>query len=132
MKPIEEISKLGVLINWSIIPASSVNDTYKGMIDKRLGALLVLESGKLMGLVSDGDSFRKLILAWKRHDEVQLREIITRNIIFAPPDQIAEECLALTEKNHIRHVPVMVDGYLTGIISMENLAGTLLSEREAQ
>jgi len=121
-----EIPKLGVRVNWSIVPASLVSDNYKGRMDERLGSLLIIEADKMIGLVSDGASVRKLVLTWKPYNEAQLREIIIRNIIRVHPDRIVEECQALTESSQIRHIPVILDGCIAGLISMKNLSEAIL------
>jgi len=110
----------------------SVKDAITRMTDGQLGTLLVLEAGKLFGIVLEGDSFRKVILTGKSFDDAAIREIITRNTIEASPDQTVEKCLAITQKNHVRHLPIVVDGFMIGTISMEDLARIILLEKEGQ
>jgi IMP dehydrogenase len=109
---------------------ASVSDMIRLMAGKEVRALLALEAGKLVGIVLEGDQVRKVILTGRSFKETQVREIIAQNVIYTSPEQIDEKCLALTKEKHIRHLPVMADGHLVGIISMGDLARTIVSDQE--
>jgi CBS domain-containing protein len=128
MKTNEEISILEQLKVWSIAPDLSNDDALQGIADTGVGALLVLEAGRLVGLLSSGDSYSRLALTGKSFDEEMLRGILIQNGIGVSYDQIVEKCLALTQKYNVRHLPVLVDGYLIGIVSMEDLGNVILSD----
>src|ERR671925_1964562 len=92
---------------WSIAPDSSVYDAIKLMADKEIGALLVLEAGKLVGIVSERDYARKVILQGKSSRNTPVREIMTSKVFYVRPEQSIEECMALMTDKHIRHLPVL-------------------------
>lgn len=127
MDTIEEISMREQLKSWSIAPNFPNADDLQGIADTGVGAILVLEAGRLVGLISSGDSYTRLVLTRNSFDEASLRKIILQNGIDVSYDRIVARCLALTRKYDIRHLPVIVDGYLIGIISMEDLGDVILS-----
>jgi len=110
----------------------SVFDMTKLMADKGVGALLVLEAGKLVGVTREGDYVRMVNLTRRPVQEAQIRELIDQNVIYMPLEQIVERCLELTQEKQIRHLPIIADGYLIGIISMGNLASAVILGQEDQ
>ncbi len=132
MKTTENMVNLGEFIVGSITQEASVSDVIKLIADPEVGAVLVLEARRLVGIAIEGDHVRKVKLTDRSFNESQVREIITRNVIYTSPEKIIEKCLALTKEEHIRHLPVMADGHLIGIISMGDLASTIISDQEDQ
>jgi CBS domain-containing protein len=124
----ENRSSLKELLRWVFIAESSEDYIMKRMTDAGINAFLILEAGRLTGFVSEGDAYNKLTLSGNSFDEVRLRGIISENGIDSSYDQVIKNCLMLTEKNQVLHLPIMVDGYLIGIISIEELASTMLSD----
>ncbi len=116
---------------WSIAPDASVLDALKLMAEKRVGALIVLDAGKVVGIMSERDYARKIILQGKTSKETQVSEIMTTTVIYTTPEQTVETCMALMTEKHIRHLPVMVDDRLIGVISIGDLVKTIISDQKA-
>lgn len=115
---------------WSIEPDASVYDALKMMADKRVGALLVLESRKLVGIISERDYARRVILKGRASKDTRVREIMTSNVIYARPDETVEECMALMTDKRVRHLPVLAGDQLIGIVSIGDLVKDIISEQE--
>ena len=130
MKTIERLLEAKGYDIWSITPDASVYDAVKLMADKKAGALLVLESGKLIGIVSERDCTTKVILQERAPKDTLVREIMTSNVIFVRPDQTVEECMALITVKRIRHLPVLAGDQLIGIVSIGDLVKDIISEQE--
>ncbi len=95
------------------------------MAEKEIGALVVLEDDKMVGIFSERDYARKVILKGKKSKETLVREIMTTNVQHASPDQKLGKCLSLMMKNRFRHMPVLENGRLVGILSIEDVKSTL-------
>jgi CBS domain-containing protein len=130
MKTVERLLEAKGYDIWSITPDASVYEAVKLMADKGVGALLVLESGKLMGIISERDCTRRVILKEKAPKDTLVREIMTSDVIYVRPDQTVEECMALVTAKRIRHLPVLADGQLRGIVSIGDLVKDIISEQE--
>jgi CBS domain-containing protein len=128
MNAIEEILRLNGRMMGSIKRESFKKDPLKGVIEKLVGALIALESGKLFGIVPELDSYRKVRLAGDSFKETWLRQNMTQTVIEDSPEEVVELCLTLTQEKGIRHLPVVAGGQLIGIISMEDLANAVLME----
>lgn len=115
---------------WSISPQAHVIDALKIMAEKNIGALLVVEGTQLVGIFSERDYARKIILKGETSRTTLLRDVMTTNIISIRPEQSIEECMALMTSNHIRHLPVLANSTLTGIISIGDIVKAIISERE--
>ncbi|HEX9271373.1 MAG TPA: CBS domain-containing protein, partial [Candidatus Binatia bacterium] len=99
---------------WSIGPNASVYDAMKLMADKGIGALLVMEGAKLVGIISERDYARKVILQGRSSRTTAVQEIMTTRVAYAEPEQNIEECMALMTEIRIRHLPVMEAGEVRG------------------
>jgi CBS domain-containing protein len=115
---------------WSTTPDASVYDALKLMADKEVGALVVLEEGKLVGIISERDYARKVILKGKRSIDTPVREIMATKVISVRPDQAIEECMARMTDKHVRHLPVLEDNQLIGIISIGDVVKAIISQQE--
>ena len=115
---------------WSIAPDSSVYDAIKMMADKEVGALLVVEGEKLVGIVSERDYARKVILRGKSSKNTPVTDIMTGNVFYVRPEQTVEDCMTLMTAKHIRHLPVMQDDHVVGIVSIGDLVKSVISEKE--
>ena len=116
---------------WSISPDASVYDAIALMADKNIGALLVLEDGRLVGIVSERDYSRKVMLRGKTSRNSIVREIMTTELTIAHPRETVEECLRFMTEKRIRHLPVMADGSLRGVISIGDLVKEVISSQNA-
>src|ERR1022692_1655060 len=106
---------------WNISPEACVYNAIEIMADKCVGALLVISEGKLVGVVSERDYARKVILEGKSSKETQVKEIMTSPAIFVTPDQTIQDCMKIMTDKHIRHLPVVEDGRILGVISVGDL-----------
>jgi len=115
---------------WAIAPSDSVYDALTLMAEKEIGALLVLEEGKLVGIMSERDYARKVILKGKFSKDTPVREIMTPRVICVRPEQTVKECLALMTEHRIRHLPVLADDQLVGVVSIGDLVKAIMSDQE--
>lgn len=116
---------------WAMTPDTSVYDAIELMADKGVGALVVLEAGKLAGIISERDYARKIILKGRASKETLVKEIMTFPVIYTDPDQTIEKCMAMMTAKHIRHLPVLVDDRLIGIVSIGDLVKAIISDQKA-
>jgi CBS domain-containing protein len=115
---------------WSIGPEAPVYEALKMMADKNVGALMVMQGGKVAGVISERDYARKIILLGKSSKETLVREIMTSPVIYTTPNETIEHCMALMTAKHIRHLLVMNDEKLVGIISMGDLVKAIIGSQK--
>lgn len=115
---------------WSIDPNSSVFEAIQLMADKGVGALLVMDGENLVGILSERDYARKVILMGKSSKQTPVNDIMTKNVLFVRPDQTVEECMALMTEKHIRHLPVVDNNRVAGMISLGDLVKTIIAEQQ--
>ena len=108
---------------YTVSPNAMVYDALKLMAEKEIGALVVVEDGKMVGIVSERDYARKIILKGKASKDTAVREIMTSKVISARPDQKVNKCLSLMTKHHFRHLPILEGEQLVGILSIEDVKG---------
>ena len=117
---------------WSIPPDASVYEAIKLMADKGVGALLVMEGQRLVGIVSERDYARKVILQGKSSRDTPVREIMTDKVFYVRPEQTVEDCMALMTVHRIRHLPVLDDDRVIGVVSIGDLVKAVISEQEVR
>jgi CBS domain-containing protein len=115
---------------WSIASDASVYDAVKLMADKEVGALLVLDGKKWVGIISERDYARKVILKGKRSIDTPVNEIMVKEVITVRPEQPIEECMAIMTEKRVRHLPVCEDDCLVGIISIGDVVKAIISQQE--
>lgn len=115
---------------WSVGPDASVFEAIGLMADKGVGALVVLEGEKLVGIISERDYARKVVLMERESKETTVAEIMTKDVLYARPDHTVEECLALMTEKRIRHLPVLDGDNLLGIISIGDLVKSVIAEQQ--
>ena len=132
MKTVAEILKeKGDQAVHSIGPDASVYEAVALMAQKNIGALLVMESGRIVGMLSERDYARKVVLLARSSKETRLREIMTSSVIYVHPAQTSEECMAVMTENRVRHLPVLDDkDRLVGLISIGDLVKGIISEQK--
>ena len=111
---------------WSITPDATVMEALKLMADKDIGALLVMENDKLVGIISERDYARKVILFGKTSRETLVNEIMTSTVYTIHPDQTIEEVMDMMTTKRIRHVPVVVDEHVLGVISIGDVVKDII------
>lgn len=115
---------------WSIPPDALVYDAVALMAEKEIGSLIVIESTRVIGLVSERDYARKVILKGRSSRETQVRDIMTARVVYAHLEQTVEECMAVLTDQRVRHLPVMEKGRLVGIISIGDLVKAIITEQK--
>ena len=115
---------------WSISPDTTVFDALSSMSEKGVGALVVLENQKVVGVFSERDYARKVTLEGKSEKTLPVKEIMTKRVVFVKPENTAEECMALMTDKYIRHLPVVVDDELVGIISIGDIVNAIISKQK--
>ena len=115
---------------YSIRPDASVFEAVHLMALKNMGALLVMENDRIVGIVSERDYARKIVLLARSSRDTSLRDIMTTSVMYVRPDQTCEECMALMTENRLRHMPVLLDGNLIGLVSIGDLVKHIISEQK--
>ena len=115
---------------WSIKPQDSVFDALKTLADHDVGALMVMEQGKLVGILSERDYTRKIALAGKASRDTRVEEIMTTTVLTVSPKATTDECMALMSQRKIRHLPVMDGERVLGMISIRDIMDDMLKDRE--
>ena len=115
---------------WSVTPDASVFDALKLMAEKNIGAVLVMESDKMIGILSERDYARKVILHGKSSAKTPAREIMTERVMCVGPEDSAEQVMALITEKKIRHLPVLEDGELIGLISIGDVVKATIAQKE--
>jgi len=131
MKTVAEILKeKGDRTVHTIEPTASVFEAVERMAQKNIGALLVLEQGRIVGMLTERDYARKVVLMARSSKDTPLREVMTTSVIYVRPDQTSEECMALMTQSRVRHLPVIDEGKLAGLISIGDLVKGIISEQK--
>ncbi|MGZ4965179.1 MAG: CBS domain-containing protein [Limisphaerales bacterium] len=116
---------------WSISPDKTVFEAIQLLAQKNIGALPVIENGKVIGIFSERDYTRKVALAGKSSKDTRVREILSTEVIFVTSDTSVEECMRLMTEHRIRHLPVCQDDKLVGFISIGDLVNWTISMQSA-
>jgi len=115
---------------WSVHPKDTVYDTIRLMATKGVGALLVMDEDKLHGIISERDYARKVILEGRSSRETEVGEICSAPAITVSPRATAEEGLALMTNKRIRHLPVVEQGELLGVVSIGDLVNAVIGDQQ--
>ena len=114
----------------TIAPAASVFDALTLMAEKSIGALVVTECEQVVGIITERDYARKVILMARSSKETPVRDIMTSPVMYVCLDHTSEQCMVLMTENRLRHLPVMDSGKLVGLISIGDLVKDIISEQK--
>jgi len=115
---------------WSVAPDTTVYDALKLMAEKNLGAVIVLQGDKLVGIFSERDYARKVILKGKSSKETTVEEIMTSDVVTVEARHSIEECMAMMTSKRIRHLPVVEAEKIVGVISIGDIVKAIISDQE--
>ena len=115
---------------WSVDPGSTVLDAIRKMAEKRVGALLVMDGDNLTGVFSERDYARKVALEGKSSRNTPVSEIMTPEVVVATPQNSVEDCMALMTEKRIRHLPVVEEGSVVGVLSIGDLVKAIIEEQQ--
>lgn len=116
---------------WSIEPGESVLEAIRTMGRLGIGALLVMEGERLVGILSERDYARKVVLQGRRSESTTVGEIMSAEVLTIPPETMAREGLALMTLKYIRHLPVIEDGRVIGVVSIGDLVKSVIQEQQS-
>lgn len=115
---------------WSVNSKSYVLAALQLMAEKNIGALLVIDDGKLVGILSERDYARKVALKGKISKDTAVGEIMTERVLYVRPDESIEDCMALMTEKHFRHLPVIEKGKILGMISIGDVVRIVISKQK--
>jgi CBS domain-containing protein len=116
---------------WSIEPSASVYEAIHLLAEKQIGALLVMKKDQLVGMFSERDYARQIILKDRSSENTKVEEIMTKKVIHVQPNSEIAECMTLMTKKHIRHLPVIDDKKVVGMISIGDLVRAVIAEQQS-
>ncbi|RYF08223.1 MAG: CBS domain-containing protein [Comamonadaceae bacterium] len=114
----------------SVGPADTVLDALRLMADKGIGALLVMQGGQIAGIFTERDYARKVALQGRSSGDTPIGDVMTRAVRFVRPSQSTDQCMALMTENRLRHLPVVEDGQLVGLVSIGDLVKNIMSQQQ--
>ena len=117
---------------FSISPDAPVIDAIRLMAEKRVGAVLVMQAGTLAGILSERDYARKIVLEGRSSKTTPVRDIMTSQVITVSPDDNAQLCMQTVTRNRIRHLPVVENGEVLGVISIGDLLAAVIEQQQQE
>ncbi len=132
MRQVKDLLKSKGNMICSISPESSVFDALQLMSEKDVGALLVLQDNELVGIFSERDYARKVILKGKTAKDTTVKDIMSTKVQYVSPEQTLDECMALMTEKHLRHLPVYKDKELVGVISIGDVIKAIISGQKIE
>lgn len=116
---------------WSVSPDATVFEAIQVMAEKGVGALLVMEWSRLVGIISERDYTRKIVLKDRSSRATKVRDIMTEKVIHVTPDTSIDECMILMSDNYIRHLPVLDGDRVVGVMSVKDVLHNIISEKQS-
>jgi CBS domain-containing protein len=130
MKTVRDLLQVKGYSVWAVAPDTSVYDALALMAQKNVGAVLVIQDDRPVGIMSERDYARKVILRGKFSQSTPVSEIMTEKVLCIGPEQTVQECMALMTDKHVRHLPVLQGEQLIGVISIGDVVKAIISEQE--
>lgn len=130
MKTIGQILQMKGNETWTVAPDTTVFSALELMAKQDIGALVVLEDDDVVGIFSERDYARKVILAGKSSRTIPVNSIMTKNVICVRPDQTINKCMALMTEKRIRHLPVLENDKLVGVVSIGDIVKAVINEQQ--
>jgi CBS domain-containing protein len=115
---------------WCVDPEATVLEALQRMAEKEVGALMVMDSARLVGIISERDYARKVFLHGRASPTTLVKEIMTSHVVCTQLDQPIEECMALMTERRVRHLPVIDSGNLVGVISIGDLVKSIIADQK--
>ena len=131
MGKVRDILKTKGRAVFSVEPSITVYSAIEQMCEKNIGGLLIVENGNLKGIFTERDYARKLILKGKSSKDTTISELMTKNPITVTPDNTIEDCMGVMSDKRIRHLPVVEDNQLIGMISIGDLVKHIIEEQKS-
>ena len=116
---------------FAIAPDAKVIEALKMMAQKDVGALIVMEQGRIVGILSERDYARKMVLHGKASHDTAVRDVMTATLVSVTPRWTCDECMAVMTERHVRHLPVLDDGRLIGVISIGDIVRAVVQEQQS-
>src|SRR5210317_1396345 len=130
MKTVNEILNAKGHEVWSVHPQDTVLDSLKLMSEKGVGSLLVMDGDKLVGIVTERDYARKVILEGKSSKDTPVQDIMSAKVLCVAPERTVDQCMALMTDKRARHLPVVDHKRVVGVVSIGDLVKTLINEQQ--
>ena len=130
MRTVREILQSKGPVVWTISPEATVYEALKMMAEKDLGALLVTRGTEILGIISERDYARKVVLKGKFSRDVPVSEIMTSRVLYVGPSQTTDECMALMIDKRVRHLPVVENECLVGFITVGDVVKAVIDEKQ--
>jgi CBS domain-containing protein len=130
MKPVSELLRSRNTTLWHVKPEDTVFDALKVLAEHEVGALMVMERGRLVGILSERDYTRKVALQGSSSKETTVAEIMTRDVLVVTPQTRTRDCMALMSQRKIRHLPVVDGDSVLGMISIRDILDDIIADHE--
>ena len=130
MKPVSELLKNRDAAVFQVSPLVTVFEALRLLAEYGVGAMAVMDQGKLVGLVSERDYTRKVALQGKNSKETTVREIMTRDVVTVTPQSLTSACMTLMSRKKIRHLPVLDGPQVVGMISIRDIMDDIIADQE--
>jgi len=130
MKTVKQILNVKGHDFFSVSPEDTVYNAIRIMADHEIGSVLVLEGERLVGILTERDYARKVMLEGKSSPDTPVRDIMTTTVLYTEPDQSVDACMALVTEKRVRHLPVLVDGRVQGVVSIGDLVKAVIDEQK--
>jgi len=130
MRTVSDIIKRKGTHVWSVGPDATVYDILRLMAEHEIGAVVVIEQGKVVGIFSERDYARQVILKGRTSKDTPVREVMSPRVMFVRPEQTVEDCMALMTDKRVRHLPVLKEGALLGMVSIGDVVKDMIADRE--